>query len=497
MSTYQIGIRKKVENDNLRQWLIINAKITDNDDGVTKTEVQALKLPGSKELERLEFFKNRYWLLFVWITSVIEIVIVINFIFISEKYLIPIVIIVNITTIIYAIDFGAGVIYKIKAKNYKNVKMKKNWQLLLDAVSITPFSLVYLVLEQNPDLTDFLIYRLFTLLRLYRCFSDIGYHESVELYYWSLVFFGFAFSLYVSINANASEWVIFVSKQDYYDLDIVDWNLTSVNKFIVAMYYSITTSFNVGFGDIVPNSQQEAITILMIMLLGFIMLTGILPGIITIVLANKECEREDFRSEYEYTMYILKRNKIQKKVIDKISNNLQIFWDYRKGVTSTNIKELVPWSLRREIFYDINFGFLNRSLIFSLQPRSFLRRYPHPSLLRLFSHNIIRIHFFFFFLFNKKLKTFLSVSLLMTNISFLPGDIVIEPYEMSEAMLCIASGVLEILSEENDETPLLSFTAGTILGEASLFLTIPNKYVIRASTFLELQVKFIYTHTHT
>ncbi|EEB15354.1 voltage and ligand gated potassium channel, putative [Pediculus humanus corporis] len=332
--------------------------------------------------------------------------------------------------------------------------MKKNWQLLLDAISITPFSLVYLILEQNPNLTDFLIYRLFTLLRLYRCFSDIGYHESVELYYWSLVFFGFAFSLYVSINANASEWVIFVSKQDHFDLDIVDWNLTSVNKFIVAMYYSITTSFNVGFGDIVPNSQNEVITILMIMLLGFIMLTGILPGIITIVLANKESEREDFRSEYEYTMYILKRNKIQKKVIDKISNNLQIFWDYRKGVTSTNIKELVPWSLRREIFYDINFGFLNRSLIFSLQPRSFLR----------------------------------SVSLLMTNISFLPGDIVIEPYEMSEAMLCIASGVLEILSEENDETPLLSFTAGTILGEASLFLTIPNKYIIRASTFLELQV---------
>lgn len=76
--------------------------------------------------------------------------------------------------------------------------------------------------------------------------------------------------------------------------------------------------------------------------------------------------------------------------------------------------------------------------------------------------------------------------------TFLPGDIITEPFKMCEAMICVASGVIEILCEENDQTPLLSFTMGTVLGEASLFITVPIKTVIRASTCVELQVAILF-----
>lgn len=81
---------------------------------------------------------------------------------------------------------------------------------------------------------------------------------------------------------------------------------------------------------------------------------------------------------------------------------------------------------------------------------------------------------------------------MMKNKSYLPGDIILEPVGTNDAMICIASGVVEVLSEENDDTPLLSFTTGSILGEASLFLSTQIKQKIRASTNVEFQVKFFF-----
>lgn len=42
--------------------------------------------------------------------------------------------------------------------------------------------------------------------------------------------------------------------------------------------------------------------------------------------------------------------------------------------------------------------------------------------------------------------------------------------------VCVTSGVLELLSDEDDESPMISFATGTCFGEISLVYNIPGKY---------------------
>lgn len=123
-----------------------------------------------------------------------------------------------------------------------------------------------------------------------------------------------------------------------------------------------------------------------------------------------------------------------------------------------------------EICYDLNYVPLYSSLIFRNLPEPFLRR--------------------------------LSVS--MSHRFYLPGDIIFKQNENKNHMVrttsfswgyeltlisyklikykfvltlkvCITSGVLEFLSDEDDESPIISFGRGTCFGEIALVYNVPGK----------------------
>lgn len=63
-----------------------------------------------------------------------------------------------------------------------------------------------------------------------------------------------------------------------------------------------------------------------------------------------------------------------------------------------------------------------------------------------------------------------AVAGLMVNKFFSPGEVVYKRNKYKGAMIYIISGVIQILSEEDCETPIITLTAGTILGESTLFV---------------------------
>lgn len=79
----------------------------------------------------------------------------------------------------------------------------------------------------------------------------------------------------------------------------------------------------------------------------------------------------------------------------------------------------------------------------------------------------------------------------MVDRTYFPGDVIIHPFGLGETMYCLTSGVIEILSEENDETPIISFEGGTVIGEATLFISAPKKVMIRAATYVDFQVGYL------
>lgn len=56
----------------------------------------------------------------------------------------------------------------------------------------------------------------------------------------------------------------------------------------------------------------------------------------------------------------------------------------------------------------------------------------------------------------------------------------------------MASGVIEILSDEDNQSPIISFTAGTCIGESALVLSLPAKATMRAANYTEVQVTIVF-----
>lgn len=72
----------------------------------------------------------------------------------------------------------------------------------------------------------------------------------------------------------------------------------------------------------------------------------------------------------------------------------------------------------------------------------------------------------------------------------LPGQIVYHQDVVKHGMISIAVGILEVLSNEDRQSPIIAFKSGTVLGEAALFLSLPSRATVRAVTYTELQVCF-------
>lgn len=55
-----------------------------------------------------------------------------------------------------------------------------------------------------------------------------------------------------------------------------------------------------------------------------------------------------------------------------------------------------------------------------------------------------------------------QISLLMTHQLFLSGQYIWSQGVVKSGMLCIKRGVVEMLSDEDDESPMISFKEGTV-----------------------------------
>lgn len=79
-----------------------------------------------------------------------------------------------------------------------------------------------------------------------------------------------------------------------------------------------------------------------------------------------------------------------------------------------------------------------------------------------------------------------KLSLSMKPIFYLPGDILSHQHVAKYMMIIIISGVIHILSDEDNESPIISFDFGTCLSEVGMVYTLPAKSSIRAATYLEV-----------
>lgn len=79
---------------------------------------------------------------------------------------------------------------------------------------------------------------------------------------------------------------------------------------------------------------------------------------------------------------------------------------------------------------------------------------------------------------------------MMKHEFYLTDQIIYYQHVVKYKMIFVASGIIEILSDEDDQSPIISFGPGTCLGEASLVFTLPARATVRAAKYTELQVLY-------
>lgn len=115
----------------------------------------------------------------------------------------------------------------------------------------------------------------------------------------------------------------------------------------------------------------------------------------------------------------------------KVHEYFEILWYKKDGIKTAPHFETLPPPLQMEIMYDINCAHLHRSLLFFDLKEFYLR----------------------------------TLSLFMKHEFLLPGDILYYQGVVKTSFVVIIKGILEILSDEDDESPIIAFQGGTVLGK--------------------------------
>lgn len=142
----------------------------------------------------------------------------------------------------------------------------------------------------------------------------------------------------------------------------------------------------------------------------------------------------------------------------KVYDFYNVYWNKKRGYNMESKKEvfteIVSGGMWREITTDVNWYALKHSKLFQNMDLPFLR----------------------------------CLALVMRQTFVLPGEILYHKNKDKHEMLYIVSGTIEVLSDEDGETPIISFSAGTCLGECSLFKTYRSTVIVKCKEFAEIHV---------
>ncbi|KAK4879766.1 hypothetical protein RN001_007912 [Aquatica leii] len=116
--------------------------------------------------------------------------------------------------------------------------------------------------------------------------------------------------------------------------------------------------------------------------------------------------------------------------------------------------KIIPLGMAKEINLDVGWDPLKHSHLFRSKPTEFLR----------------------------------LISPYVKQTFLMPGEFIFKKNHMKSQMVYIISGVIQILSEQDEETPIISLSGGTCIGESSLLIDYPSSYTVICQSACEVSI---------
>ncbi|MCX6926758.1 MAG: cyclic nucleotide-binding domain-containing protein, partial [Verrucomicrobia bacterium] len=303
----------------------------------------------------------------------------------------------------------------------------KTW-FLPDLLAAFPFAAVLSgiarVMSASAGTESLFALTLLTLIRLFkipRTFSSIQQTLNVNPSIMRLTIFGFWFAL--TAHLMALGWI---------EIGGGERTVPPFTRYLLALYWCITTIATIGYGDITPDrtSHLQLIYTMLVELVGVGMFGYIIANITSLV-TNLYAAKAGFVKKTEEIRNYMRLKQLPPDLRDKVDNYYQYIWETRRSAETAGFLDELPHTLKMDIVLFLNQRIIEKVPLFKHADEIFIR----------------------------------EVVQFLEPVVFLPEDYIIRQGEFGECMYFLSSGRVEVLA---NGVKVADFSAGSFFGESSL-----------------------------
>lgn len=325
----------------------------------------------------------------------------------------------------------------------KNLNSRPLWIVVLEVISIIPYRELLKVLVPEAKRLQCVICLIkairhtricYFFYKLKALFYDAVYLKIIEMLCNFIAVLFFANNVFCNLKCY-----------DGYCLDEFCLNVRNLIRLITelaakgqsAYQYTLTWNLTIASAKIVV----------------FVLITNLAVSYISVELIHRYAHQVAFVQEF---LIILSREEtlsVPRFIRERITEYYTNVWETRGGyIEYENCMEKLHPSLRNELLIDCCWLVYKHSNLFRHMQLPFLRELA----------NFIKQEF------------------------TVPGQIICKRNQLKDQMIYVVSGTIQLLSEEDGESPILALTSGTCLGESTLYISYKSRNTVKSKDFCEL-----------
>ncbi len=315
--------------------------------------------------------------------------------------------------------------------------------LYLDIVAALPLYM-FLTLFNNPLIMEIAIYvnmlRLVKIFRIGRTISRIRNSKRMNPSFIRMALL--IFWILIVAHLISCGWIFMTGGLGEAD---------QLNRYIVAFYWTVTTLTTIGYGDVTPDTADNAqvIFIVIIELIGAGMY-GFIIGNIANIIANIDIAKSQYQEKMEKVTTFMKYKHIPSDLKDKINDYYEYLWESRRGYDESSILADLPKPLQTSISLFLNRDIIQKVPLFQNTSEEFIK----------------------------------DIILNLEPVVFTPGDYVVIKGEIGYEMYFISRGSVDVVSED-EKIVYATLGAGSFFGEIALLFSAPRNATIKAREYCD------------
>lgn len=320
----------------------------------------------------------------------------------------------------------------------------KKW-FWIDLVATVPFGLIFqglpfLQAGRLPKLLRLL--RLTRLLRLLRIAQFILRINSTNILKpGTLRLISLVFWITYAVHFIACGWIVLGGNPN---------GLDNLSLYIRALYWTVTTVTTIGYGDIIPHTNEQTLYVIVIEIIGAGMYGFIIANIANLI-TNIDVAKSQYRDKIEKINIFMKYKNIPADLQKNVNDYYSYLWESRRGYVEASVLQDLPISLKTRISLFINRDMVAKVPIFQGASDEFIR----------------------------------EILLNLEATVFTPGDIIVRKGEIGFDMFFISKGSVDVVSEDGSII-YATLASAQFFGEIALLFSTPRTATIRAREYCDL-----------